>query len=537
MGRSLSHAPEGGGQHIRPIPDRDDLVRSMEEEEAIQRLILAGLDNEAELLSAKIRLMDQFNVGSEEELATVLRKAGVEGDLNAILADRIGTLRDLRDRQEDINRLADAYSQSVDDARRTFEDFLGDLQGAKPGNALKALGNNLIQNYRDLQTRILSEKLFGGIERELDRMIREQLGKQTADEKLDQRAKALGTSFDTVGSAAEQLIDAMLRQVARLDQPAMSSATAAVRSPVITGGALETSSSLLDLRSFLGDVKSLNGEAMEDLAAALGRQWSPTAPTGDDITVTGQREAADRQIEAANDNERAALKMMSAIDALDFVNTRLIQNLERQLGIVLPGTLPSARRPGCEQALPGGQGCSQPPGPVERRGGCPPSTRCRSVQQAVSRPPKPAVFLALLRDGPACRCTLRAGRTRGSTAPTCPSPGRSGANTTANTCSHLRNGGFLHVPRNGQGANTPRCEHLSDPIAGKTTRLRPPYTARGPEGPARGRLGHEADRARAAAGDPPGDVPGGPRLGHRPRRPRRHMRTASQAGRSRRGPG
>lgn len=260
-----------------------DYVRQQEQGLAIQRLVLQGRTAEASALSTIYDLSARMVPLDSARRQRILDMA--EANERAARA------------MEDQRRIVGLYTSAVGDAQRTFESFLSNLR-TSPGKAFKNLGKELQDNLANLRIRITSEKLFGGLDREIENFVNGKTGVRAANEFLkDEITRA--------GKAMSEAADATANYARRVDQ------LAAGNSGAITTG---------------------------------------TTPAWKDMgTAAGQIVAAqlDELNEPANwhlqDSARArSVAIPSAIASLRNINDRLAINLERTIGVKLPRSVQTA---------------------------------------------------------------------------------------------------------------------------------------------------------------------------------------------------
>ena len=267
-----------------------DYVKDQERSLQIQRLLLEGRDVEADALRNALRLQDEVGKLDEARLATVLRLAQAQ--------------QDMADALEDQRARTQAYVDTVGDIRQAFE------------NALLGSGNfakGLKDAFKNLSVRLVSNQLFGGLEREIQRMVNGPSGLDVANDNL---AKGV----ETTKSALDTLVEAL--QKAASDIAGASSAPGLGYDP-----------SVFDTE---GDV-TLGGD-----------------PVYGDIVVTAKK--AGGELEKGAD--AAAAKAVSAADAfgsiINISTRRMIAQLEKMIGLQLPAQLSGALSGGLTGYATGG---------------------------------------------------------------------------------------------------------------------------------------------------------------------------------------
>ncbi|MDX3885982.1 MAG: hypothetical protein QHC65_16280 [Sphingomonas sp.] len=280
---------------IRPY---NEFLRAQRENAEVGKLLVNGRTAEAEALSNIYRLQQQMGPLTYEQLAAV-RAAANENE-------RIARA------MEDQRRQIGIYVQAVGDAQRTFEDFLFSLE-RKPGEAFKNLGKGLRDTFKNLQVRIISEQLFGGLDREIADFINGATGPQAAIDVLAKEANRAGSAMDYFATEAEKV-------AARLagDGAAPGISFGGGRS-IVAGDS--TSGAPIDA---INAVLRTLGRAPIDVS---GQDNEPS-----DIVVVGARKAADQMERAGVAQSRAAKQLLSASSAFDIISQRLAERLEALLG-------------------------------------------------------------------------------------------------------------------------------------------------------------------------------------------------------------
>jgi hypothetical protein len=171
----------------------EDYLRNQRESLAVQGLVTQGRFLEADALRDAIELQREQGQLSGEQLSQI----------TAMAAKREQIARQIEDERRQIS----LYTSAVGDAQRTFEQFLYGLQRGKGGDSFKDLGKNLIDGFRSLNTRLLSEKLFGGLDRELQDMITGQTGIQKGGEYLADQATSLGDTLKQLATTVKGVND------------------------------------------------------------------------------------------------------------------------------------------------------------------------------------------------------------------------------------------------------------------------------------------------------------------------------------------
>lgn len=247
----------------------------------VQRLILDGRTAEATALQAAIRLTQQMGPLDERRLATVLQLATKQEAISIAL--------------EDQRRIIGMYVGTVGEMQQSFNAFLNDLQ-TRPASAIGNLASSLVADFNHLQTSILSEQIFGGLNRDIEKYVREVTGRKTPAEILQDQAKGAGVALKEAVSDSGLALGDFAKMV--------RSATASL-SP-----------------SAAND----NGMSPPQLIEALKRGNAVTSSVpvayADEVTVTGRRLA-----------DTAAQKMLSAANLFDYAGGRIAESAGKLLGL------------------------------------------------------------------------------------------------------------------------------------------------------------------------------------------------------------
>ncbi|WP_010218846.1 phage tail length tape measure family protein [Sphingomonas sp. PAMC 26621] len=298
--------------HIRDGLDRpfQDFIQHQQEGVAVQRLQLQGRDAEADALQAAIRLQEQQGPLDAEHLAALLRGAQQQEAITRQI--------------EDQRRVIGVYENSLGDVRRTFDDFIGDLQDGRVADGVKGLFGGIVNDFKSLQRNLISNQLFGGIDRDIESYIRKMTGRQTPAEILESQAT----------DAAKVLRIGANDNVSALDEltRAFRSASASFASGAANdngGIAPELLDKLMKGNGVTGPTGSLN-----DLLSRGNGVSGPGPDGAADIVVTGKI-------------DRSAEKLLTASGVFGIGFDRFVKNLDG-LGIKLPQTLTA----GLKKTLP-----------------------------------------------------------------------------------------------------------------------------------------------------------------------------------------
>ncbi len=166
-----------------------EMVEDAQRNERIQRLILAGREDEAVALQDIYRLVDRVGFATEEQRNAILDNVAAERQLNDLLEQR--------------QELISAYTSATRGVRGEIESLLA---GETNGNFFKSIQ----RQFQRLQARVLTEQLFGPIFRELDEYVRQNTGIQTGVDIMKE-----GT--EEAGAAAHDFADRLEEAAMRVD--------------------------------------------------------------------------------------------------------------------------------------------------------------------------------------------------------------------------------------------------------------------------------------------------------------------------------
>lgn len=282
----------------------DDLIQQSREREQIDALVLQGQFAQADALQTILGLQRQMGPLNEDQRRQVLAiKEAEEARARAI---------------DDQRRKVGLYVQAVGDVQRSFEDLF-------TTGSVRDLGKNLIQSFKSLQGRLLSEQLFGGLDRKIEDFVSGRTGIVSANEFLSTQTETAGDALlnfsRTVDIVTGKVADAGNATVLTAGVSSSSFANVAAFGPPAQPKADPATESLADVAD------RLMADASADLSDALGTTLGSFT---DDIVVSGKK-----QIKAANDNARA---VVSAADVFNFAGSQIGTNFKK-LGIDLPKSL------------------------------------------------------------------------------------------------------------------------------------------------------------------------------------------------------
>ncbi len=271
---------------VRESLDRPfrDLVDRAREREQIDALIIQGHFAEADALQQVLALERQMGPLNEQQLAKVLEITKAEEARARAL--------------EDQRRQVGLYVQAIGDVQSATEQLLS-------GGSAKDFGKNLLGSFKSLQARIISEGIFGGLDREIEDRITGRTAVKEGNIFLAEQARTAGDEINLFGEVVAQV-------------------RGSINAGVTTNGSSAT---------FHGGMKALfkDDEFLADLRAdqsdASGAEIDPTQ----EVVVQGQRE----QTEAIDKNTKASL---TAAETFNMIGERITTRL-RSFGIDIPDSI------------------------------------------------------------------------------------------------------------------------------------------------------------------------------------------------------
>lgn len=161
-----------------------DMTKEMDRQAQIQSLILQGRDAEADALGRAFQLIDRTGTLEEGQYATLVRAARTQEEINARIADR--------------QRIVSTLSGAVDDVRQATNAFLNDLPNGA-GRAAAGLGKNLLASFKQSSNQLLTDQLFGGVQKRIDDLISGKTALQSATAFTAQQTVRTGTAVERFG--------------------------------------------------------------------------------------------------------------------------------------------------------------------------------------------------------------------------------------------------------------------------------------------------------------------------------------------------
>lgn len=286
---------------------------------AINRLIVDGREDEADVLRRILDLQDRMGPLTEAQRATI---AGIVAEEQRV--------NDLLDQRESI---LGAYQQSIGDLRGAITDLLS-------GGGAGGFFDSLRANVRRLRGELLTERLFGPQLRQLEREIR--AGAITTG--LEPHVDALGSQVDGTAAAL-----ADVESAARGAANALSAGRTGA-----PGDPFQASRSIAPGTDIAASLANFSTAWFANFREAIARGEDPNAR---DIVVTGERRAT---LGAMDPNDyisrMAAVITRPLILGLEELDGRLGTRLASGIGGAVTGAVDGYLRAGVPGGLLGGVG-------------------------------------------------------------------------------------------------------------------------------------------------------------------------------------
>lgn len=244
-----------------------DYIEQQSRQAQIQDALNAGHEDEAALLQAKFALMQQVGAEDEAQLARYLAAIGYQGDINDYLQRQVELVREQGRAYEELQARIAPYLNTLGEIQRNIQQT---IEGALNGRNLFASGKSLItglkQQFNSLLSQTITEKLFGGIFRDLRDQVQGRNPVQAAGERM-------ATAMDGGSTSVTGFADAVTTATANIQQAAerlasLPTAVAANDNLVGPTGQLPVLGRIPKGGSFADHLA--RGSAGLDIAAALG---------------------------------------------------------------------------------------------------------------------------------------------------------------------------------------------------------------------------------------------------------------------------
>lgn len=331
----------------------DGLLRPFREmEEAGDRqleqmmLVLQGREAEAEALQRIQQFEERNGAKTIEQREAILAQVEAEREINILIEER--------------NRKLSIYLTTIDDARGALEDL---LSGGNVGDFL----DNLQTSFRRLQSRIITEQIFGPIEREMQDFLNGRVGLRAQSELLAQDlekprmpsarlAKAMDDAADKIAQAAYRIANPGLVVAGASDAPEGKLADdgtivvqAESRNPITDPTAQEYFDKLID-RMIGGVAKSLDSAlgikffaGLQGVLSGALSGYVQAGPVGAALgalkEVKGLPESLANTLGGAFDGAVAGYRNSQIMDALGIGNSKTGSTIGGALGAAtgIPG--------------------------------------------------------------------------------------------------------------------------------------------------------------------------------------------------------
>jgi murein DD-endopeptidase MepM/ murein hydrolase activator NlpD len=245
-----------------------DYQQQQERQAQIQAALNAGHEDEADLLQAKFALMQQIGAEDDDQLQRYLDAIGYQGDINDYLTRQVDLVRQQGRAYEELQARIGPYLNTLGDIQRNIESTIeGVLNGRNLFSSAGGFIKGLKQEFNTLLSQTVTEKLFGGIFRDLKDQVQGRNPVQAAGERM-------ATAMEGGSTSVTSFADAVTSATANIQQAADSLASvpstvaAAVNDNALAGptGALPIAGRITNTFS----QHLARGSAGLDIAAALG---------------------------------------------------------------------------------------------------------------------------------------------------------------------------------------------------------------------------------------------------------------------------
>ncbi|MBN8844328.1 MAG: hypothetical protein J0H88_13885 [Sphingomonadales bacterium] len=155
----------------RPIEDR---IKASERELELQRLVLSGREDEADILSLQYDIMRQLGVETEEQLRRELKGRGISYDRYQLLVQQREQMIAMEKAQERLDRAVKSTGSKLSELDRAYDTIIQGVAGL-PKDAVGALEDvvsSLKQQVYEIVARRITDSLFGNLFTRLEDQIR-----------------------------------------------------------------------------------------------------------------------------------------------------------------------------------------------------------------------------------------------------------------------------------------------------------------------------------------------------------------------------
>ena len=165
----------------RPINDR---IRDGDRELQLQRLVLAGREDEADILAFQFDVMRQMNVTTEGQLRTELESRGISWEKYQILIKQREELITMQRAQDRLDRAVKSSGSKLRELDRAYETIVqGVADLPKKGiDGIKDIVNSIRRQANEIIARRIVDRIAGNLFQRLEDQIR---GKKPIDAATD----------------------------------------------------------------------------------------------------------------------------------------------------------------------------------------------------------------------------------------------------------------------------------------------------------------------------------------------------------------
>jgi tape measure domain-containing protein len=288
--------PLGTGIYTAEIADADakrinegvrkplrDLERDYQRNEDYARLALQGRDSEAAALQKRNQLFDQGITLSASEYQGLIRNEQQQLRINDALASR--------------QRVVSSITGALDDARSTAESIFTGLQtGGNVGNIFKSAFASFRNQFAQIQSKQLVEKIFAGSDEKLRALLE---GRSAVDTAIGN----FGTSVDNLTSTASRSETAVDKFATAVENGAARITGALGTGGSLSGGSIG-SSALADalgvgpgkistdtISGLVNKALGLGGTSTDDAGDVVvqGRKPQPAVPLPTSVTPSAKQ--------------------------------------------------------------------------------------------------------------------------------------------------------------------------------------------------------------------------------------------------------
>jgi tape measure domain-containing protein len=194
-------------EKLKPLIDQglrkpfDEIIAQQERQIELSRLTAKGKYEEAVQLEAQNQLMDQMGVKSEEQLAIVLKRAGVTSDEYLQMVKNLGIQKQQAEQEQLRNAIIQDRLNQVDQIRDNITTTISEL----PTKGLDAIGNffgSLLDQTREYFAKNITQSIFGEAFKDIENEIN---GKKLIIEADSLVAKANSIMASSIANTAAKI--------------------------------------------------------------------------------------------------------------------------------------------------------------------------------------------------------------------------------------------------------------------------------------------------------------------------------------------